>query len=296
IIMRYGFRDSMLFLPQKLIPKNSGEDWGFLRKNEQGEFISAMKNRTVNIFTEIQKSWLKSKLDDPKINLFIGKNTQNQLKKRLENTACFADRKHLRYTDQFSDGDNFCDEGYIKNFRTVIRAVKRREVLEIIFLSGRGKKISGKYFPLKMQYSLKNDRFRLFCFTVRDGRISDSGVINIGRIIEVKNTGCRPDDIPDMDSFFQQRKCREPVTVRIFAERNAPERFFMEFAPYEKYTESIEDDGSYIIKMWYDYQEETELLIRLLGFGSVAEVVSPSDFRRKISERIAQQYKWFYKN
>ena len=70
----------------------------------------------------------------------------------------------------------------------------------------------------------------------------------------------------------------------------------MEFAPYEKRAEFDLISRKCTIKLWYDYQEETELLIRLLGFGSVLEIVSPPDFRRKARERITRQYQLLNEN
>lgn len=296
IMDKYGFRDSVLFLPQKLIPQNDGSDWGLLKRNSDGELVTIIKNKPVEILTEIQKRWFKSKLDDPKIKLFIENDTFISLKKRLENVKPFYSREHFRYTDQFSDGDDFSDELYQENFRKILRAVKSHEILEITFFSRNGKKISGRYIPLKIQYSAKNDRFRLFCFLLKDGEIFNSGVINIGRVEQIRNTSEHCEKNISMDEYFRKRKCREPVTVCISDERNATERFFMEFAPYEKRTEIDLSSGKCTVTLWYDQQEETELLIRLLGFGSVVEIVSPPEFRQKARDRINRQYNFLNEN
>ncbi len=290
IIDRDGFRDSVLFLPQKFIPQNDGSDWGLLKKDNSGKLVSVIKNKPVEILTEIQKQWLRSKLDDPKINLFLENDTIVSLKKRLENIKPFYSRKHFRYTDRFSDGDNFCNQDYRTNFRKIINAVKSHEILEITFISGNGKKICGEYIPIKIQYSAKNDRFRFFCLSVKESEISSTGIINIGRIEFIQSTGKYWENSISTDGYFQKRKCMNPVTVCISDERNAKERFFMEFAPYEKCTLSDSTDGKCTVKIWYDYQEETELLIRLLSFGPVIEIIEPSEFRRQAKKRITRQY------
>ncbi|MDE5620561.1 MAG: WYL domain-containing protein [Ruminococcus sp.] len=296
IIETYGFRNSMLFLPQKFLLQNDGSDWGLLKRSSDGKLVKVIKNKPIEILTEIQKRWLKSKLDNPKIKLFIENDTLVSLKKRLEDVTPFYSSEHFRYTDQFSDGDDFSDELYQENFRKILKAVKSHEILEITFFSGNGKKISGKYIPLKIQYSAKNDRFRLFCFSLKDGELFHSGVINIGRVEQVRNTSEHYEKNISTDDYFRKRKCKEPVTVCISDERNATERFFMEFAPYEKNTLSNSDDGKCIVKIWYDYQEETELLIRLLSFGPVIEILEPPEFRRQAKERITRQYDLLNKN
>ena len=67
----------------------------------------------------------------------------------------------------------------------------------------------------------------------------------------------------------------------------------MEFAPYEKQSERDLTTGECIVKIWYDNQDETELLIRLLAFGPTIEILSPSDFRQKAAERVLNQFEIF---
>lgn len=287
IIKRYGFRDTMLFLPQKFTQSKDG--WGLLKKTS-GKFIPVIKNKPVSVMTEIQKRWLKAKLYEPEINLFISKEILSELKKRLESVKPLYRNEHFRYTDRFSDGDDFSDGNYQKNFRIILNSVKSHEILEITFVNKNSKKLTGYYVPVKIQYSPKNNRFRLFTFRTENSAISGSGIINIGRISEIRQTGEFWSEDISMEKCFAQRKCREPVTVCVSNERNATERFFMEFAPYEKRTELDLSSGKCVVKIWYDYQEETELLIRLLSFGPVIEIISPPEFRRQAKERIARQY------
>lgn len=293
IISKYGFRDTMLFLPQKFTQNKDG--WGLLKKTGS-KFIPVIKNKPAMILTEIQKRWLKAKLYEPEINLFINNDVLSALKKRLENVKPLYDSRHFMYTDRFSDGDDFSDVDYQKNFRTVMNAVRNHEVLEITFRNKCDKQLTGYYIPLKIQYSPKNNRFRMFASILENGISSGNGIINIGRIIQVRKTGELWNKNISMEEYLLQRRCREPVTVCISDERNATERFFMEFAPYEKRAEFDLISGKCTIKLWYDYQEETELLIRLLGFGSVLEIVSPPDFRRKARERITRQYQLLNEN
>ena len=44
------------------------------------------------------------------------------------------------------------------------------------------------------------------------------------------------------------------------------------------------------MQLWYDKQDETELLIQLLSFGPVLEILGPPAFRAQAAERVARQY------
>lgn len=298
IISQEAFRDSMLFLQPKIIPQKDGSDWGLLYKNDDGSFSPVIKNKPAKIITDIQKMWLKAKLADPKFRLFLEDGTLAALTKRLENVKPLYRPEHFRFPDVFSDGDDFSDENYRRNFRAILAAAKSREILEIKFTSGHGQHIHGFFLPLKIEYSRKNDKFRAYVFAWHDeasvGKSRGSGKINIGRIEEIIPTGRIYRRKISMDWYFNSRKCREPVTVFVSTQRNAVERFMMEFAAYEKRTERDTETGCCTVKIWYDRQDETELLIRLLSFGPTIKILGPESFKRQAVQRVKRQYELIY--
>ncbi len=294
IVTREAFRDSMLFLPPRLIPQKDGSDWGLLRKNADGTYSPVTKNPPVKPVTELHKRWLRAKLDDPKFRLFLDDDTISLLADKLSDIKPLYRKEHFRFTDKFNDGDNYSDELYRRNFRAVLDGIKSGELIHVEFETAHGQRRSSTYLPLKMEYSPKNDKFRLYCCNVSGGKAVGSGKINIGRIKSVTLTGKMPVEGFSMESFFSQRKCTEPVTVHVSTRRNAVERFMMEFAAYEKHSEYDTETGSCTVKLWYDKADETELLIRLLSFGPAIEILSPSDFREQAAKRIRRQYELLY--
>ncbi|MGN0576637.1 MAG: WYL domain-containing protein, partial [Ruminococcus sp.] len=198
--------------------------------------------------------------------------------------------EHFRIFDNFSDGDNYTDEQYRANFHAALEAVKHRSIVYIDFTSGHGKRMGGKFVLLKMEYSPKNDKFRVYCYLLRNDRIKSSGIINVGRILSIKDTGRQFRTPVSMDSYFRSRKCRTPAVVRVTTERNGVERFMLEFASYEKHTVHDLKTGEYTVEIWYDEQNETELLIRLLSFGPVIEIIGPERLRNQARERVKRQH------
>ena len=172
-VQRGGFRDSVLFLPQKLIPSES--DWGLFSRMSDGRLKRITKKAPVKVLTKLQKMWLKAKLSDPKIRLFMDENLLSELSGRLADIPPLYRNEQFRFTDRFSDSDNFLSEDYIRIFRRALEAVKGRKIVWIEFVSGHGKQMSGKFVLLKMEYSPKNDKFRAYCFHLRHDRINDSG-------------------------------------------------------------------------------------------------------------------------
>lgn len=289
IIQKEGFRESSLFLPQKLIPRGDGADWGLLRRDKDGGLCAVTDNPPVFVLTELQKRWLKAKLEDPKTGLFMEDREIERLKNELKDIKPLYKREFFRFTDMFSDGDDFSDENYRNNFRIILGAVKEKEILEIQFVSGHGQRIREKFLPLKIEYSQKNDKFRMYCYRVKNNAACGGGVVNIGRIEEIKKTGVFFKSTVSLDRFFKQRRAKEPVTVRVTNSRNGIERFLAEFASYEKQTERELKTGNVTVKLYYDIQDETELLIRLLSFGPVLEIMGPDRFRKMAAERVRRQ-------
>lgn len=282
-----GFRDSALFLPQKLIP--DGEDWGLFRRNGEGRLERITKSAPPKIMSALQKSWLKAKLSDPRIRLFMDDETLSRLDERLKDVKPLGRQGDFRYTDSFADSDDYSDEDYISRFRSILDAVKHRRVVEINYTSGHGNKVRGWFVPLKIEYSAKNGKFRAYCYMLHRFKPVSSGIINIGRIDSVRDTGKIYRTKVDIDEYFRSRRCEEPAVVRVTSERNGLERFMMEFASYEKHTVRDLEKGEFTVKMWYDRADETELLINLLSFGPVIEIIGPQELREKARIRVKKQ-------
>lgn len=286
-VQREGFRDSVLFLPQKLIP--GSEDWGLFSRNTDGNLKRITKNPPVKMLTKLQKMWLKAKLSDPRIRLFMDDETLSRLDIRLAEIYPLYTPEQFRLTDIFADSDDYFNENYIKNFRTALEAVRRRKIVYIEFVSGHGKRINGRFVLLKMEYSPKNGKFRVYCYLLRNDKIKSSGIINIGRITNIVDTG-RVFRTPMLiNDYFSSRKCSSPAVIRVTTARNGVERFMLEFASYEKHAVRNLETGEYTVELWYDQQDETELLIRLLSFGPVIEILGPQHLRQQAKLRIKRQ-------
>ncbi len=288
LIRELGFRDSALFLPQKLFPQKDGSDWGLLRRNADGSLSRITREPPPVILTTLQKSWLKSKLADTRFALFFDDETLRRLEERLAETKPLYRREHFRYFDKFTDGDDFADPKYRGNFRIILSAIKSRELLKISFTSGHDKRICFTCLPVNIEYSEKNDKLRVLIRKLRTGCITGSGVINLGRIDAVERTGRFIADAPNK-TFTRPRGS---VTVYIAPERNAVERFLMAFASYEKRTERDLENRGCTAVLYYDKADETELLIRLLSFGAAVEILKPEGFRRQAAERVAKQFEF----
>ena len=66
----------------------------------------------------------------------------------------------------------------------------------------------------------------------------------------------------------------------------------MKFSHYKKEIEKTGDD-SYRIILKYDRDEETDVLIQLMSFGSYINIISPLKIKKEICSRLKRQVELF---
>ena len=186
------------------------------------------------------------------------------------------------FFDRYTDGDNYTSKEYIGIFKTALRALKERRKLRIRFVSGKGRAMKGLYIPLKIEYSDKEDKFRLLC--VLNAKVY---TINFARIVKCSLS---------KEKFSENIKVSEiPLRTLVFDvidKRKTLERAMMKFSHYKKEIEKTGED-SYRIILKYDRDEETDVLIQLMSFGSYISVTSPPKIKKEISRRLKRQMEIF---
>ncbi|MBQ8966685.1 WYL domain-containing protein [Ruminococcus sp.] len=282
LIAEEGFGETGLFLDKKLIPQEDGSDWGLLSRDKAGVLHPVTVIEPPKVLTTLQKRWLRTQLDDPRAWLFLDDRELALLWERLGEIPPLYSAEDMRCPDRYSDGDPYTDPVYRRNFRMVLKALKAEELICIRFISRYGKVIEGDFLPCKLEYSKKDDKFRVHCTSVRHG----TSVINLARVEEVSKSSSKAKPAALDESTL---RCSEPLEITVKNERGADERFLMEFAAYEKRTERSEE-GTVKVRLWYDRNDETELLIRLLGYGPTLEITGPLHMRAKARERVMRQF------
>ena len=182
------------------------------------------------------------------------------------------------YFDRYSDGDPYEDPRYIRHFRCILSAIRRRRWLRVRFTGHNGDPHDWRCIPYRLEYSPKDDKFRLISANKRD-----TLSINLARITRVDM----------LEEYTEEEYQPRPMKKRILVlelkdQRNALERAMLHFSHLNKQTERIGED-LYKITLFYEREDETELLIRVLSFGPVLKVVFPDDFVKKLVKRLKKQ-------
>jgi len=192
------------------------------------------------------------------------------------------------YFDRFQDGDDYSDPFYQERFLIILEALRERKALWITY---QGKHASSRTFeavPYQLQYSDKDDKFRLCCLIRGRNSFNKKALLNLNRLEDCFLSSSRVPDTLEKHRFTYSSRQRT-VTFEISKERNALNRCLLHFAPYEKQTIYHEKTDTYQCTLSYEIADETDLLIQLLSFGPVLRILGPEDFLRQVRQRVRRQ-------
>ena len=192
------------------------------------------------------------------------------------------------YYDRFSDGDPYQDERYRHCFRILLQAQKNRQYVDIDYISPNGNRLHHQYVPARLEYSVKNDKFRVLALKAAGNHTMRPEILNIARIQSLHLTEKILSSQVDVNAVIRQSYYREPLRIQIASRRNALERAMLHFANYEKNTRKT-DENTYECLIYYNQAMETELLIEVLSFGPMLKVLGNERFLRSLKERLRNQ-------
>ena len=166
-----------------------------------------------------------------------------------------------------------------------------RTLVKIVYQSPKREKVSiGHYIPLKFEFSPKDDKFRFFATQIIKGKILGYVCLNMGRILDVRSSNETFNGKPNLEPHLEKFDYEESVVVEVYDDRNAIERFMVEFSTYRKNSEFDDNTQTCTTKIYYRKTDEIEVLIKLLSFGPTLKVLGPERFLKLFKYRIKKQY------
>ncbi len=264
IVSEKGFGESILTIPSAL----KSEKWQLIT----ADYNTPLRNEPQMPLTMLEKQWLKAISLDPRVKLFDVDFSG------LENIEPLFTPDKVYYYDQYANGDDYENLGYIQKFRIILKATKEKQPLKMELDDRRGKPLFVNVIPEYLEYSEKDDKFRLITSGCRFRK-----TINLSSVLS-----CKPYYGEGLKRNVKNEIKKTSVTFTLFDGRNTLERAMLHFAHFEKTVEKT-DDNSYVVHITYDPNDETELLIRILSFGPFIKVTEPESFVNIIKDRLKKQ-------
>lgn len=262
-VMEEAFSESVL----TILPSLKSGKWPLLNE----DLSPVLQHKPTMPLTNLEKRWLKAISDDPRVKLF-GVNFPE-----LDDVEPLFTRDDYKIYDQYSDGDPYENEDYIRHFRLLLSAIRSGRPVQITMVNRKDKEVQARFYPTGFEYSVKDDKLRILATGCKFKHF------NLGRVVSC--------------DFYNGngRWCEKPwverqkeLTLLITDERNALERAMLHFAHFEKQAERT-DDGRYILRLKYYESDETEIVIRVLSFGPCVKALEPQSFVNLIKERLISQ-------
>ena len=264
IIERHAFGESVL----NIEPAINEERWQLLRRDG----TTVIHHPPEMPLTVIQKRWLKAISTDPRIRLFT-----DEIIDYPDVEPLFTSDDYTVF-DKYADGDDYEDEGYIKRFRLIADAIRNSYPIRVEMENGQGRIVRKTFIPEYLEYSEKDDKFRVITYDKPTG-----GTINLGRIISCERF------VGDYkEEKFKASPDKRKVVFEVYDRRKALERVLLHFAHFEKEAEK-RDESTYRVTVYYNTEDETEMVIRILSYGPLIKVLEPDTFVTLIKERLKMQ-------
>ena len=270
IVYKEGYEESGL----ELLPALTDERWTLLNK----ELKTPLKNKPSMPLTLLQKQWLKAVLLDERVRLFFTDEELANEEKALEDVEPLYRPEQFVFFDRFVDGDDYKSVRYRENFRQILQAVKDHLAIDASYRTNKDNVIVWtNLVPITLEYSAKDDKFRL------QGMAGSRHVtLNLGKIITVELGEPLAEELP-LVSVSQEK-----LVLELVDERHTMMRALMHFSDLAKETEKL-DDTHYLLTVYYDKNDETEMVYRVLSFGPTMKVREPECFVELLKERLKEQ-------
>ena len=273
-IMENAYTESLVPITDSI----NKEKWQLLKfSREKNLYTSVVKNIPEMPLTKLQLRYLKALLFDKRIRLFDL--DFEYLEKELAGLEPLWNPEDYEVFDRYLDGDNFEDAGYKKRFRMILEAKEQGLTLDFTLKNRHGKEYRVSGIPEKIEYSEKDDKFRVLLAGRREVH-----TINLGRVLALRFS-----ENPQKKTYCDSGEFNiDTIVLELKDERNALERVSMHFANLKKRTSKI-DENKYRMELEFSRDDETEMVIRLLQFGPVIKVLEPNYIVGEIVKRLSMQ-------
>jgi len=251
-----------------------------------GEYVfdTYIKEKYVRPETMLEKRWLKSIVQDPRIRLF-----DIDFEHYLKDVEPLFDADDFISVGSYGDGDNYDNEDYIKHFRLILYAIRNGWALKLVSenASGRVSKKPYVFIPDHLEYSEVEDKFTLF------GHSPDhhhkNTLVKISRIRSAEL--CSMPEMSD-DQMSPKGNLVMLLDKEKAKSQNVLERILIEFSHHNKQVR--ETDKNYRIEIEYFLNEEKDIIVhQIMPFAQYVQVLSPDSIKEDIKGRIRRQCELF---
>ena len=241
--------------------------------------------------TTLEIRWIKTILSDERIVCFFNE-------RQLDFIKVYMDTEYPEITplpvnnlvnfDKYIPIDSIEKLAEQSLITTLIKAINQKLLVDITYVTRYGKEIVGKFKPIVIEFSKRNNKFQAQMQSCENNRFYS---INLSQIISLTIV---PDEFEYFETLQNYEKHRElnerSVDIQFYDVRNTADRILTEFSPWKKYCEYDRETKVYTLQLFYQKDEELDLVVRLMGYGGNIHFVNKEhSIAREILRRYEKQ-------
>ena len=150
-----------------ILPSLKTEKWQLVHP----DMTTSLGHKPTMPLTTLQKQWLKAISLDPRVKLF-GVEFPG-----LDDVEPLFTPADYHVYDKYGDGDPFEDEEYIRQFRIILEAIRKDSQIKFEMVNRKGNTMFVRCRPIRLEYSEKDDKFRLITIALIDES-------NVNKVVE----------------------------------------------------------------------------------------------------------------
>ncbi len=223
--------------------------------------------RDICPLTDLEAKWLLTLLNDDKAKMFFcGKEKEAVRNAILEEKKEISPFKteSIVYFDRYYRYCDFEIEGI--KLKTIIKAMNAARTVKIRYLSLHGNVVSGEFNPLAVEYSKRDDVFRVILRSSVNNTVFTMVLDNIEEIIITDTDYDIAQAAEELEKNLEHN--RKSVIIEFYDHRNLADRILSELSPFEKICSYNPETKLYTLTVFYQRDDELEMVIRLMGYGN----------------------------
>lgn len=265
-----------------------------VNKEGKSRFILENGNYLYNILplTKMELRWLLTVLEDPFAQIFLSESQIAIVKKMILESSLNIQVLQLgaiNYFDRYNienrvsnrkkniaqDGRHSSQELYY--IRRVYQAIKEQTRLRIEYFNWEGKKICVNCSPVWIEYSRRDDIFRVWYVQNERNEIRKINIPRVTQITILSDKRYNKNEQREkMKSLYEATMTN--IKVEFYqGDRNLPDRILTEFSLWKKKCTYDVSSSKYTMTLYYSTLDEKEIMIRLLSYGPYIRIVAPDD-------------------
>lgn len=261
------------------------ENLNLICKTSEG-YYKPLINQRIPIRPQlVEKQWLLMMLNHPKAGLFLEDSLTQKLKGKLQALDPIYNRDWVIEKNMDISDDPIESETFRQIFRVLLQAIQEKKLVKYTSQTKNGKLFKDEIiFPYRIEFSPRNNKFRLSTYSIRDER---PVLMNLSSIQTVEIIDESIDELTKKAfSAIMAKKAEKPLVLEIKSKHNAVERCFSMFSFYEKTSTYDRDTDKYLLKVDYFQFEEKEIIRDILTLGSSVTVLEPDTIRNEVIARL----------